>query len=74
MEADFCDLIIDGIHRIAWIVSRILKKSHSSQADNEGAIPFTRSTIFKASSLPRVNEVSVSSFHRPPTTKNRHQS
>jgi hypothetical protein len=31
----------------------------ASQADNEGSIPFTRSSLFKASSLPRVNKVSV---------------
>jgi len=30
-----------------------------SQADNEGSIPFTRSTIFKASSLPSYSKVSV---------------
>jgi hypothetical protein len=31
----------------------------ASQADNEGSIPFTRSTIFKACSQPRFNLVSV---------------
>jgi hypothetical protein len=40
----------------------------ASQADNEGSIPFTRSTILKASSLPRFNlvsvKVSVSVFRR----------
>jgi hypothetical protein len=48
-----------------------------SQADNEGSIPFTRSAIFKASSLPRFNlvsvKVSVSDFLRFHTIANRHQ-
>jgi hypothetical protein len=49
----------------------------ASQADNEGSIPFTRSTIFKASSLHSVNKVSVkvsvSGFSEHEQTKNRYQ-
>ncbi len=49
----------------------------SSQADNEGSIPFTRATIFKASNLLRYSKVSVkvsvSGFHRIRTISNRHQ-
>ena len=66
-------------HAHIWYkVSRSERVSYNgitpaSQADNEGSIPFTRSTIFKASSLPRVNKVSVSVFSEHEQTKNRYQ-
>ncbi len=50
--------------RIWYKVSRSERVSYNgitpaSQADNEGSIPFTRSNVFKASSLPRYSKVSV---------------
>ncbi len=69
-------------HAHIWYkVSRSERVSYNgitpaSQADNEGSIPFTRSTIFKASSLPRYSKVSVkvsvTVFTRLTTNRNRH--
>ena len=70
------------IHAHIWYkVSRSERVSYNgitpaSQADNEGSIPFTRSTVFKASSLPRYSKVSVkvsvTDFLRLRTDRNRH--